>query len=70
MNEMTTAGAGGIPANYQRARTISTQGRVPSDTSAGVRSPGTTVVVPSGHTVQMRVVPRLPRQSGDAARTD
>jgi hypothetical protein len=65
-----TTGQGRPSADYQQAQPVSAQGSATLQTSHEIRSSRTTVVVPTGQTVHMRIVPRPPRQTGDEARTD
>jgi len=65
-----TTGQGRPAANYQQAQPVSTNRPGSAQTSFEIRCAGTTVVAPTGQTVHMRIVPRLPRQSGDEAMTD
>ena len=64
-----TKGQIGIAATYQAAQPVASQVPPPAQTSSEDRSVRTTLVAGNGQTVRMRIIPRPPRQSGEAAKT-
>lgn len=55
---------------YKQAMQVADQGSKLPDTSVTTPSTTATVVPQKGDIIQIRIVPRLPRQRGEQARTD
>jgi len=58
------------PVSYREAKSISDGSPRVIKTCVGVKQVRTATVSPATKTVQMRIVPRPPRQRGDEATTD